>query len=219
MVKVCNKCKEYKPISEFNKSSKAKDGLQNWCRGCTHKYRKENREKLNAYWKRYREENQEKVKAGRNRYRKENQEKLAAYVKKYREENQEKVATWQRSWKETNPKYHKEYDREYRKNNPEKISLWDCRRRARKLEAEGTVIAEQIIARWALYGSRCYLCGKPAEATDHVIPLAKGGSSWPANLRPICKSCNSVKLAKWPYPAANKPLFPWNNNQLVLLEY
>jgi hypothetical protein len=34
---------------------------------------------------------------------------------------------------------------------------------------------------------------------DHVKPLARGGSNWPANLRPACKSCNSRKGARWPF--------------------
>lgn len=33
-MKVCSRCKETKPVSEFGKSSKAKDGLQWHCRTC-----------------------------------------------------------------------------------------------------------------------------------------------------------------------------------------
>ena len=65
--------------------------------------------------------------------------------------------------------------------------------------AKGASTTKQRKDRWEVYGSCCYLCGKPAEATDHVVPLAKGGSNWPANLRPICKHCNSTKGSKWPY--------------------
>lgn len=67
------------------------------------------------------------------------------------------------------------------------------RRRAREWGAAGHATTEQIQARVAYYGERCYLCGKPYEAIDHVIPLARGGSNWPANLRPICKPCNCRK--------------------------
>jgi 5-methylcytosine-specific restriction endonuclease McrA len=28
-----------------------------------------------------------------------------------------------------------------------------------------------------------------------VIPLSVGGTNWPANLRPACRSCNSAKGA------------------------
>jgi len=83
----------------------------------------------------------------------------------------------------------------------------DCKKRKsqngawqiRKENADGMTTQEQLQARWDYYGNRCYICGAPAEATDHVIPLNKGGSDWPANLRPICKHCNSKKRDKWPY--------------------
>jgi 5-methylcytosine-specific restriction endonuclease McrA len=66
-------------------------------------------------------------------------------------------------------------------------------RRARKKNAKGRATVTQIQARWDYYGRLCYLCMKTAVASDHVIPLSRGGSNWPSNLRPICKSCNSRK--------------------------
>lgn len=33
--KRCSKCKVTKPASEFNRHSKRKDGLQNYCKGCS----------------------------------------------------------------------------------------------------------------------------------------------------------------------------------------
>ena len=36
-MKLCVKCKETKPKSEFNKHKKNKDGLQGWCRSCSNK--------------------------------------------------------------------------------------------------------------------------------------------------------------------------------------
>ena len=44
-----------------------------------------------------------------------------------------------------------------------------------------------------LWASRCWVCAKPGRATDHVIALCNGGTNWPANLRPICASCNGAK--------------------------
>jgi hypothetical protein len=39
--KVCHICKESKLFTDFNKSSKSKDGLQHYCRVCSNKNRKE----------------------------------------------------------------------------------------------------------------------------------------------------------------------------------
>ncbi len=60
-----------------------------------------------------------------------------------------------------------------------------------------------ISMRWAMWGGLCWVCGVKAEATDHVIPLSRGGTHWPANLRPICKVCNSSKNAKTHDPGKN----------------
>jgi 5-methylcytosine-specific restriction endonuclease McrA len=67
------------------------------------------------------------------------------------------------------------------------------RHRARKRSAKGTATAEQIAARIAMWGGRCYLCGDQATTLDHVIPLVRGGTNWPANLRPACWPCNLGK--------------------------
>lgn len=66
-------------------------------------------------------------------------------------------------------------------------------RRAQRKNATGIATLEQIEARVAYWGWRCWICGRPYEAIDHVIPIAKGGTHWPANLRPICSKCNSRK--------------------------
>lgn len=41
----------------------------------------------------------------------------------------------------------------------------------------------------------CWICGKPgADSMDHVIPLARGGSDTPSNLRPAhMHPCNRAK--------------------------
>jgi len=38
--KRCSRCKQWKPVSEFNKRSASKDGLQSYCRSCKREYRR-----------------------------------------------------------------------------------------------------------------------------------------------------------------------------------
>ena len=42
----------------------------------------------------------------------------------------------------------------------------------------------------------CYLCGKPADTADHIIPVFKGGGNELENLRAACRKCNSTTGAR-----------------------
>jgi 5-methylcytosine-specific restriction endonuclease McrA len=94
-----------------------------------------------------------------------------------------------RRWRAEHPTYFRDWARA----NPDKILAKMQRRRARHKEAEGRASGEAIAARIAFYGGRCWMCGEDADTLDHVIPLARGGSNWPANLRPACRRCNRQK--------------------------
>jgi len=89
--------------------------------------------------------------------------------------------------------------RAYRKAHPEYFRVSTMKRNAVKLGAAGYSTPEQVDARWAMWGDKCWICGAPATCTDHVKPLTKHGSNWPANLRPACGSCNSRKGNRWPF--------------------
>ncbi len=110
-----------------------------------------------------------------------NKEAKRAYDKKrYEEQTREKTVLRSRQW---------------RKDNPEKHRICNMRHRARKANASGTCSTKQLEWRVEMFGGKCWVpgCGKLYEAIDHVIPLSRGGSNWPANLRPICHSHNSQK--------------------------
>ena len=55
--KKCSKCKEAKPLAEFSKNKRSKDGHQNKCKGCVKRYNKENRVAIAEQTKCYREKN------------------------------------------------------------------------------------------------------------------------------------------------------------------
>jgi len=81
-------------------------------------------------------------------------------------------------------------------NPKESERIRQLNRKVRKRDAPGYATSEQVEARKAFYGYRCAYCGDPAMEIDHCIPLAKGGSGWPANLVPACRHCNAVKNDK-----------------------
>lgn len=103
--------------------------------------------------------------------------------------------------------YSKVYAPRWRAENNERAKAafrrdaW--KRRSIELNAVGFCTEAQWLARLDFYGHCCYLCGCDWDAllsfdktVDHVIPLSQGGTEWPSNLRPACRSCNSSKKAK-----------------------
>ncbi len=94
-IKQCSKCREFKPVEEFNKDSHKKDGLRSTCACCANigyrRYLEENREKVLEYKRRYREKNREKLREKDRSYCEENREKIRERDRRYREENREKV--------------------------------------------------------------------------------------------------------------------------------
>ena len=74
--KRCARCKEMKPITEFGKDRRNKDGLNIYCRPCKKKYNDEQKEYRRQYLKVYREnpEERQKEREYSRQYRKENKE-------------------------------------------------------------------------------------------------------------------------------------------------
>lgn len=96
-------------------------------------------------------------------------------------------------------------ERRYIENHRPKVREKNRRRAATRRGADGYCSLEQLHARIEYYGGRCWLCGCDwyallayDQTIDHIKPVSKGGSEWPANLRPACRSCNSAKNASWP---------------------
>lgn len=89
--------------------------------------------------------------------------------------------------------------------NPERAKLFDARKRRRRRGAKRIPFtSDQLAAKVAYWGYRCWMCHEPWEAIDHVKPLTKGGWDMLANCRPICRSCNSSKSNRWPFPVATR---------------
>lgn len=134
---------------------------------------------------------------------------------KYVKENRARVLKWQREhpdviknrsarWRAEHPDDFEKARvalRKWRREHPIEVHLQKSRRRALEHGALGTCTTAQLRARIDMFGGMCWVHllkgeNRPYEAIDHVVALARGGTNWPANLRPICKSCNSRKGMK-----------------------
>lgn len=88
--------------------------------------------------------------------------------------------------------------RAYYKKKRDQVLATNHAYRARVQGAAGAdyTTSAHISSRWQMWGGMCRFCGEPATCTDHRIPLARGGSHFPANLVPACTSCNNRKHDK-----------------------
>jgi 5-methylcytosine-specific restriction endonuclease McrA len=89
----------------------------------------------------------------------------------------------------------------WRANNPSKVKVDSHLRRARKLAAPGVFTQSHIKDKFKLQEGLCYYCYcniSDYYEIEHKIPLARGGSNWPANICLSCKSCNRRKHSKTP---------------------
>ena len=124
-------------------------------------------------------------------------------TKAYGAANKERYSATQAAWYKKNKERQAASTAAWKKANPEKIKAYAQRRRAKKRNAQGTFTADDWKQRLAYHSYRCVYCGVEKHETpegwleaDHMIPLAKGGTNWPSNLAPACKSCNCSKGTK-----------------------
>jgi 5-methylcytosine-specific restriction endonuclease McrA len=216
--KKCFSCKEVLDLSLFNKnSSNFKDGRSSWCRRCASdknkarylanidvttakrresardpEFQKKNRERTKA-WRRADPGRAKKAFA---EWKANNPESFRAAKKKHYVKNEDRYKKAGRDRYLLKKDEIQKYIREWCRKNPDRVRLQGFRKRERERNASGSAAAEQVASRVLYYGGLCYICLKDADAVDHVIPLAGGGTCWPANLRPICTPCNSRKGAR-----------------------
>lgn len=92
-MKICTKCKENKPLTNYFKDKRAKDGHLSKCKVCVLKYQRDNADRIRDYRKKYfqRPEVKEKTYKWSKKYKENNKDKVRATNKKYRENNVNKI--------------------------------------------------------------------------------------------------------------------------------
>jgi 5-methylcytosine-specific restriction endonuclease McrA len=192
-MKRCGRCHQVFPRTKFRKRGGVRNDLESYCIPCDLDNQRERRrakgippkgktwtrEDHKAYHAKWREEHREQYRAcSREAKRRE------------AERDPDRVRQRRKAWEARRPEVLKAG---WAKHTPIK--------RARKSAvAVVPFTAAELQARLSMFGHRCWICGDPYQAVDHVKPLAKGGLHVLANLRPICHVCNSRKKDQWPYP-------------------
>jgi 5-methylcytosine-specific restriction endonuclease McrA len=161
------------------------------------RYRTKHREECNARIKKYKKEHPEKTREQNAEYRRTHNEEIVQYNVQYRKEHAEELAQYNAKYYKEHPEEYKERLNKWRKENPERAKIQMHTRRTRKTQAGGSFTKEEWEALCNKYDNKCLDCGKRRKLVpDHVIPVAKGGTSNIDNIQPLCGPCNSKKATR-----------------------
>lgn len=148
-------------------------------------YKRAQREAHPERFREYYEANRGKLSEQNRAWRQDNSEHCYARDKAYREAHAEQYRGWSRSWT---------------RNNPERVAATKANRRARKTQAGGSFTQQEWQDLKARYDYACLRCGRQEPeitlTADHVVPIAKGGTSDISNIQPLCRPCNTGKGTK-----------------------
>lgn len=205
MDKKCSKCGATKPLLEFYKDAKAKDGHSCWCIDC-HKAKKKKYYSANsAEIKRknyeYRQANYAKVREQETKryYRPDQVEHRKLYREKTKEHRKKKI----KAWKENNKERVREYNRWYYRKNPTAHMRQRVRRLVRRSIVNKTGRAKSSRTKDIVGCDLDFLCeylsktwernyGKPWNGEpyhiDHIIPLATAKTE--EEVRRLCHYTN-----------------------------
>lgn len=164
----------------------------------TAKWREQNPDVVKEYQGAYVEANRDRLRQHRmNRWRNpEVREHLRALAAAQRKKHREKLNAKNRENYEKNKEQRREYARAHKAKNREAYAARQRNRIARQRAAEGTHTAEDIKRIYKAQKGKCACCKKVVGSkyqVDHIQPLARGGSNWPANLQILCPPCNNKK--------------------------
>lgn len=102
--RICTKCEQNKPISEYGIDSQKADGLCPSCKECRQKYYQDNHEYLLQKRRDYVDKNRERVNEGKREYYKNNQPKIRRQAKEFYKNHKEEINAKNAKWRKESVK-------------------------------------------------------------------------------------------------------------------
>jgi hypothetical protein len=122
-------CAEVKPLSDFHKQSKAKDGVKSKCKVCTladaKEYYSKNKSECQARSKAWKESNKLHVAEYRKKYVEENEDYIKSYRKEDYQKNKDRYSTKAKVYYEKNREHLISYSKEYYLKNKDHVSEYN----------------------------------------------------------------------------------------------
>jgi 5-methylcytosine-specific restriction endonuclease McrA len=199
VTKACSKCGTEKSLESFSPNRLGRLGRHSVCRACqgvaNARWREANRERKLETDAAYRAANHDRIKAGIKEWRERNRERQSATAAAWYAANRERKLAKNAEWRAANLQRFNEAGAAWRAANPDRLAAYTKKYRDLRASAPGSEYTTDalIAARVQTYGGLCFYCGDQATEVDHRIPLSRGGSHWPANIVPACRSCNARK--------------------------
>jgi 5-methylcytosine-specific restriction endonuclease McrA len=224
--KICAQCSRRLPRSHFHVDTGTSDGRRHQCKDCRNDYRAELYDQKQAnepdfqarnarrandwYYSNYnyaQERNRDHAADSEvKEYRQDYLAELRATDPEFVEANKLRSALWHRA----NPERHgasvKAWRAKMRVENPQLLKAMEyehnASRRAHKALAKGSHTIEDILRLQHEQDDLCFYCDADISIgfhVDHFIPLCRGGSNDPENLRLACSPCNGAKWRKMPW--------------------
>lgn len=195
--RTCSKCGLTKPLDEYHRGGRAKDGRVARCKPC-----------VAGHHRAHYLANKEKIIARTSEYQKADPERTRNYSRRYHAANREKRRAYSESYRAADPERNKRQMAEWRAGNPGKYRK-DAHRRRAMLAGVAHDPAVTLDSLRARDGDFCCYCARlldfnpradryaPDRATiDHITPISRGGSHTFDNAAASCRSCNLSKNAR-----------------------
>lgn len=201
--KSCNKCRENKSLSLFDKASNRKDGHYSICKSCRKEYRVANKEKLALEDRRNYLKNREKLLQYQREYQHNNSRALKASSEVYRNkpENRERARVRAREYYKNNRDKARLSQKAYKTSiNGKALHNLHSAKRRTKLAAQTprlTEVEKQLMLDYYKVSKMLSLMTQVKYHVDHVIPIAHGGLHHPSNLQVITAEENLKKGSKY----------------------
>lgn len=205
--KFCNRCKEHKDTSDFNKNKAKADGLADQCRDCCKElakiYRENNKEKISAGKSKCYQAKREQYKQKTKDWVRKNPEARKEILARYYENNRENILEKQSGYRTENKDVCRERIKDWESRNPAKVRAKYSKRRSVKLSAQPNWLSEdhkKQIEDVYLLAKDCEQVSGETYHVDHIVPLqgkAVCGLHVPWNLQVLPSDINVKKGNKF----------------------